>query len=185
MSAAELNAETLRQIPIFKNMNDSERRQLADIATVKEFAQGEIILRQGKSSQNMWVLLEGECEVIKEPESAQTGIKPFRLALLEVYSNFGEMSFFHPAPHSATVRALTKVRVLRIERADFEELVREGCSAAYRLGCNSLDTLAERLRRMDEWVATLLRDGKPSASAEAQVPEWSKFRDKLFTAWNL
>lgn len=80
MSAAEISDETLRKIPIFKNMHDSERRQLAEIATVKEFAQGDIILRQGKSSQNLWILLEGECEVIKEPEASQSGVKPVRLA---------------------------------------------------------------------------------------------------------
>ncbi|MGE0608704.1 MAG: cyclic nucleotide-binding domain-containing protein, partial [Pirellulales bacterium] len=139
MSAAEISESAFKQVPIFKNMNDTERRQLLAIAKVQEFSQGEVILRQGKSSQNMWVLIEGECEVIKEPETSHTGEQPVRLALLEPHNNFGEMSFFHPAPHSATVRALTNVRVLRIEREDFEELVQEGCSAAYRLGCYALD----------------------------------------------
>ena len=40
---------------------------------------------------------------------------------------------------------------------------------------------ADRLRQMDQWVAQLLKEnGKTPDKAE-----WSNFRDKLFTGWNL
>ena len=191
MSGEFISAEMLRKIPIFGRMNDTERRQLAEIGETVSYAPGDVILRQGGSSQNLWVVLVGNCEVVKDPDANQTRAKEVRLAMLEPYSNFGEMSFFHPAPHSASVRAQSAVKLLRIERADYEELVEEGASAAYKLSCNAIDSLAERLRRMDEWVAELLLAAAPGAEAASdgvvseRVPEWSRFRDKLFTGWNL
>ena len=41
-------------------------------------------------------------------------------------------------------------------------------------------SLADRLRRMDEWVAELAAHNPPGE----RVPEWSAFRDKLFNDWN-
>ena len=182
-----LDSKTLRQIPIFGNMNDSERRQLAEISSTIPFKAGDIVLHQGQSRQNLWIVLTGQCEVYTEADAASTAREPIRLALLEPYSNFGEMSFFHAAPHSASVRATTEVTLLRIERADYQELVLEGASAAYKLACNAIDSLADRLRRMDDWVADLVRHGRQmeAAPVDGRVPEWSHFRDKLFTGWNL
>jgi CRP-like cAMP-binding protein len=191
MSGEFIGADVLRKIPIFGRMNDTERRQLAEIGATVAYAPGDVILRQGGSSQNLWVVLDGNCEVVKDPDAHQPRAKEVRLAVLEPFSNFGEMSFFHPAPHSASVRALSAVKLLRIERADYEELVEEGASAAYKLSCNAIDSLAERLRRMDEWVAELLPAAAHGAEAASdgvvseRVPEWSRFRDKLFTGWNL
>lgn len=191
MSGEFIGSDVLRKIPIFGRMNDTERRQLAEIGGTVSYAPGDVILRQGGNSQNLWVLLDGACEVVKDPDANQPRAKEVRLAVLGPFSNFGEMSFFHPAPHSASVRAQSTVKLLRIERADYEELVEEGASAAYKLSCNAIDSLAERLRRMDEWVAELLLANSPEAEPATdgvvaeRVPEWSRFRDKLFTGWNL
>jgi hypothetical protein len=41
--------------------------------------------------------------------------------------------------------------------------------------------MAERLRRMDDWVADLATN----PTAAANVPEWSRFRNKMFNGWSL
>ena len=175
------SVKLLQKIPIFRNLNETECRQLADIATPQEFTPGEVILRQGKSSQNLWVVVEGKCEVVKYKDAAAAPRDALVLAVLEPYSHFGEMSFFHPAPHSASVRAQSAVKLLVIARADYDELIEEGVWAAYKLAYNVLEGLADRLRRMDQWVAELASHNPP----DHKVPEWSAFRDKLFTGWNL
>ena len=184
MKSDRPSAETLRNVPIFKRMNDSEIIQLAEIASVYQAPAGETVVHEGKKSQRLWIVLEGECEVFKEADG-QSG-EPIVLAVLEPYSNFGEMSFFHPAPHSASVRAKTPLTLLKIDRVDYDELVEDGASAAAKLACNALESLSERLRRMDEWVADLLRHvPEPGQIDGLRTPEWSAFRNKLFTGWNL
>ena len=60
-------------------------------------------------------------------------------------------------------------------------MIQEGIWAAFKLAYNVVQQLAERLRRMDEWVAELANN----PSAAANVPEWSRFRNKLFNGWTL
>jgi CRP/FNR family transcriptional regulator, cyclic AMP receptor protein len=193
VNRADLTDELLRRVPILQRMHDSERRQLAELGTLVEFRAGDLVIEQGRSRQSLWILLDGRCEVFREPEKGQPGGR-VRLATLEPYSTFGEMSFFHPADHSASVRAETPCTVLRIERGDFNELVEEGASAASKLACNAIEVLAGRLRRMDQWIATLHResddasgpDGARAAQAAARkANDWAEFRDRLLSGWNL
>jgi len=173
--------EILLRVPIFRGFNETECRQMADVAHVESYVPGEIILKQGDTGQNLWVMLEGKCEVVRFTDDSHAKQHPLVLALLEPFSHFGEMSFFHPAPHSASVRAQGAVKVLRIARVDYDDMIHEGIGAAYKLAYNSVESLADRLRRMDQWVAELASH-EPS---QEQVPEWTRFRNTLFSGWNL
>ena len=120
-----------------------------------------MVVRQGEDSHTLWVVLEGKCEVVKHLDALARTIRwcwPF----LEPYSHFGEMSFFSPAPHSASVRAQTAVTVLAIDRRDYDDLIRQGIWAAYKLAYNTGRSLSDRLRRMDEWVAELAATIRPA-----------------------
>ena len=77
-----------------------------------------------------------------------------------------------------------------IERGDYDDLIRDGAWGAYKLAFNAVEILAERLRRMDDWVAELTRAQPVASPAAAPVgdnhtSEWSDFRERLFASWNL
>ncbi|HEV3005072.1 MAG TPA: cyclic nucleotide-binding domain-containing protein [Pirellulales bacterium] len=181
MTTAELSSEVLKKIPIFAGLSEGEARQLAAIADELEFAPGEVVLEQGAQSQQLWILLAGTCEVCHQRPNGKTPSKPVVLATLEPYSNFGEMSFFRPAPHSASVRAQTAVKLLAIERARYDALACHESLPACKLAINTVASLAERLRRMDDWVDELLSKG----AAPEKIPEWSRLRATLFDGWKL
>ncbi len=174
MSVGLLNSEVLADLPIFNGLNETDLNQLAEIASIVTFEPGTFVLREGASSQDLFVVIEGQCRVIKQT-AADSG-EPTLLAELGPRDHFGEMSFFHAAPHSASVEATTHVELLAIERSRYDELIEEGAPAAYKLALGCVDVLADRLRRMDEWVLDLLCDEKVDDS----INEWSSFRDKLF-----
>ena len=176
--------DQLAQMPIFSGLDDEQRRQIVEIASTEEFAPGATVLRQGDSSQNLWIVVEGQCEVTRDGSAGDGSIV---LAELGPFSQFGEMLFFHAAPHSASVKAKSAVTLLRVEKQRFDQLVEEQCWAAYMLAENIIHQLAERLRRMDQWVAELLAEEAPQAAAPAQrvVAEWHSFREKLFDEWTL
>ena len=183
--------DIFEKVPLFHGLNETECRQVAEIAQLKEFAPGDSIIRQGQRSQDLWVLIEGKCEVIKLTKGNTPDGEAIVLAVLEPYSHFGEMSFFHAAPHSASVRAGTAVKLLKIVRGDYEELIQEGCRAAYKVAYNTVQCLAERLRKMDEWVAELTAKASANGAplhipeSKAIVQEWSDFREKMLTNWNM
>lgn len=180
MKADLISTAVFKKIPIFRGYSSAEWERLLEIAEVGEFEPGEVILTQGEQSQRLWVLLEGSCEVYHSL-AGQNSVEPTTLATLEPFANFGEMSFFHPAPHSASVRAKTAVKLLLIPRAKYDELCKENASAACKLAMNTVESLAERLRRMDDWVDELVHRGE----GNQRIPEWNRLRATLFDGWKL
>ena len=181
MTAAAVTFDIVQRVPMFRGLSEEEARHVAKIVGVGEYGPHETVIEQGDQSQRLWVLLEGKCEVWHALNGQQPKAEPIMLATLEPYNNFGEMSFFHPAPHSASVRAQTQVKLLYIERAKYDQMLAEDPACCSKLAMNTVASLADRLRRMDEWVDELL-----SKSAVSQrVPEWNRLRATLFDGWTL
>ena len=164
----------LLRCPIFQGMSPDEFKEVLILLQEKSFAEGENILEEGKSVQNLWIVSQGRCEVVKATEGRE-----HRLSTLEPLSVFGEMSFFNPAPHSASVRTLTDVDVYYLSRDQYDLLLHTGSSAAQKIVFNTARVLADRLRRMDEWIRECVQKNvQPS-----QRVEWLEFRAKLYTNW--
>lgn len=181
MRALGVDVGVLQKLPIFEGLSAAECAQIAEIAELVEFRPGQSIIEQGSESQLLWIVLEGACEVLMRFDGGGANHEPTLLAELGPRSNFGEMSFFHRAPHSASIRAKTAVKLLRIERAKFDELIPREGNAACKVALNTIESLAERLRRMGQWVAELTLE-KPSLRRE---PEWNQLRAKVFDGWKL
>jgi signal-transduction protein with cAMP-binding, CBS, and nucleotidyltransferase domain len=84
----------------------------------KTYAPGEIIFRRGDSADRLYVINEGEVEVIQGGEGENETI----LARLGTGEYFGEMALLSNAPRNATIRAATDLEVLTIHRDDFTSL---------------------------------------------------------------
>ena len=193
MIQAVIDAGVLQQIPIFRNLTRNECDQIFSVASIVEVAQGQIVLQQGHRSQNLWIILEGQCEVFRvngqsKPENIPKNsiVEKIVLAQLGPHNHFGEMSFFQSAPHSASVCALETGKLLCIKRADFDALIDRGDLAPYKLAFNVIDSLADRLRKMDQWVSRLVEhDNQDAVTPARQTSEWQIFRTKILTEWNL
>ena len=99
-----------------------------------------------------------------------------QLAVLEPGNVFGEMSFLHPAPHCATVRALTHVEAARLSPAAFERLRGEFPQLAAGIVTGLVQLISDRLRRMNDRVCAV---GDPGPQ-EPHSHEWHDFRARLF-----
>lgn len=173
--AEQVSDAILSKCPLFRGMTLAEREELAGLLDVCQYAPGDAILTEGDSIQRMWILLSGQCRVTKKNPSGGEQ----QLSLLEPFGVFGEMSFFQPAPHSASVKAVTAVETLCLSRARYDMLLRVGSFAAYKLAFNTMSVLIERLRKMDDWVAGVMRENNNSQHIE----EWRDFHSKLYTGW--
>jgi CRP/FNR family transcriptional regulator/CRP/FNR family cyclic AMP-dependent transcriptional regulator len=161
--------------PLFVDMTLDERQQVLVLLEHEHYTAGETVLREGLSTQNLWIVTHGQCEVIK---ARKDGTEK-QLAVLDAGAVFGEMSFFHSAPHSATVRTLTTVDVMRLSREQFDSLCETGASAALKIAMSTAGVIAERLRCMDDWTRDLIQQ----VTVSGQKEEWQEFRAKLYTDW--
>ena len=100
--------------------------------------------------------------------------------ILEPGGVFGEISFFDAAPHSASVRAMSEVEVMRLTREKYDLLCEIGMGAACKIAVSTIGVVAERLRRMDAWVRDLVE--QPEVAVHHKE-EWKEFRAKLYADW--
>ncbi len=171
----EYTAEDFMNCPLFMNMTRQELQKVVNLMSIEEYAAGETIITEGTAHAVIWIIISGRCKVTKQARDGSTR----DLAVLDRMRTFGEMSFFHPAPHSATVTAETDVTVARLDRARFHSLVDFGSDAALKIAYNTIGVVSERLRAMDEYVGRIIKSGETSRSGQ----EWGEFRAKLYSEW--
>ena len=112
----------------------------------KNFQDGETILRQGEYGDCMYVIQEGQVEIIRELDDNRV-----RLAVRQRGEFFGEMAIFEHEVRSATVRALGNARVLTIDKKNFLRRIHEDPSLAYRM----VQTMSRRIRELSVEVTQL------------------------------
>ena len=161
--------------PLFHGMTPAEREEIVSLLEPQSFHPEATILSEGPTLQCLWILMRGTVRVIKELSNGHIQ----ELTRLEPLSVFGEMSFFAPAPHSASVQAVSEVEVSRLSREKYDMLLRIGSLAAYKLAYNTVGVLSERLRHMDELAANL-GDGMPKTVHREELRE---FHSKLYSGW--
>jgi CRP/FNR family cyclic AMP-dependent transcriptional regulator len=114
----------------------------------KVFADGEYIIRQGEVADCMYVIQEGEVEVLAGEDGQEV-----RLAVRGPGEFIGEMAVFERQVRSADVRAKGSARVLTVDKKNFLRRVHEDPSLAFRL----VESMSGRIRELSEEVARLKR----------------------------
>ena len=101
---------------------------------------GEAIFREGDTGSVMYIIESGSVDIVR----AERGKEP--LSTLEAGDFFGEMAVLEDQPRFATAIARGECRLLQIERAQFDDVLRENVEIAVRI----MRKLTARLRRSDQ-----------------------------------
>ena len=112
----------------------------------REYKGGDVIVHQGEMGDCMYVIQEGEVEVVRVDNGSI-----IRLAVLGRGDFFGEMSVFEKEVRSATVRALDKVRVITVDKKTFMRRIQEDPTLAFRI----FQTMASRIKQLNEELVSL------------------------------
>jgi len=106
----------------------------------KMYKDGDVISRQGDAGGCMYVIQDGEVEVIRSHNGSTV-----RLAVLGQEEFFGEISLFGKEKRSATVRALGDARILTVDKKIFLRRIQEDITLAFRV----IQTMATRVNNMN------------------------------------
>lgn len=86
-----------------------------------EVEPGQVIVKQDDEGDYFYVIVSGRCMVLRE----QANQKAVRLAELEAGSCFGEEALISDARRNATVTALTRCSLMRLNKDDFRKLLND------------------------------------------------------------
>ncbi len=113
-------ATALAAVPLLAHVPPPVLQELANVATRERYAAGAEVSGDDDAPGRLLVVLEGELEFVREgPGSAAS---PERFGPGDFV---GELSLVREQPLPARLRALTPVRLLAVERADFLALARD------------------------------------------------------------
>jgi CRP-like cAMP-binding protein len=113
----------------------------------RTYRNGEIIVHQGEAGDCMYVIQEGEVEVIQ-----RHGDTDVELGTMGAGDFFGEMALFQNATRAASVRARGDVRVMTIDKKTLLRRVKEDPLLAYNL----VQTMSNRIRELHVKLADAL-----------------------------
>ena len=111
------------------------------------FAAGDTIFTQGDLGTDMFIIQEGEVNIVKHI-AGESHI----LSTLEKGDFFGEMAVLESVPRTADTVALTDVRVVVINGARFDEMLRKNPEVAVRI----IRKYSKRLREANALLERLV-----------------------------
>jgi len=110
----------LLRSPLYSNLPVTNIQRLMSSMEAIAFNRGDVIVRQGDFGDYFYFLSKGQARVVRQ---AREGEPPVLLAELNAGVSFGEEALVAGLPRNATVSMVTEGRVMRLCKADFEELV--------------------------------------------------------------
>lgn len=138
----------LRSLPLYGGLADDDIDTFTRTAQHRSIAPSEYIYREGDHAEDLFLVEDGELEVLK-------GERCVQLTTLVRGDYFGEMSFIDMQPRSATVRATRPGVLWRWPYVQLHALYRSQPKAYTLLVMNIARQLSRRLRRADEALCRL------------------------------
>ena len=102
-----------KRVPLLAAADEQQLRETFLSARVREYSNGEIIIRQNDYTNDFLIIADGRVELWKKPEKSNTEVK---IVELTAGNFFGEMSLISGRRRTATARAIGPTRIIEIPR---------------------------------------------------------------------
>jgi CRP/FNR family transcriptional regulator, cyclic AMP receptor protein len=108
-----LDVSLLKTIPLFAEVPDEQLRKIAPFAETDEFADGQVVVKEGGYSNHFFAIEEGTAKVERDGE---------QIGELGPGDVFGEQGLLEKQERSATVTATSRLRVIKIEHWELSRM---------------------------------------------------------------
>jgi CRP/FNR family transcriptional regulator len=138
---------TLRRVPLFNELSESELTFLAHRLSVAQYKGGEIVFSEGERGGDLLIVMQGSVRVVKIAASGRQQL----LTVERFGSSLGEVSVFDGGGYSTTAIAVEPCALLRLKGNEFRSL----CLAHPEVAVKVIRVLGHRLRQMRQLVEDL------------------------------
>jgi sigma-B regulation protein RsbU (phosphoserine phosphatase) len=178
-----MNENILSKVPLFSSLPDEELQRLVQSMALVKIPSSTVLIREGESGDSFYVLVSGEVEIVKALETVNEKV----IATRGPGDFLGEISLLNrDLARTASVKAVTDLQLLELNRADFEALLHRYPLIAYEM----VRVLGLRLNSaQDVAMADLIAKNRELAHAyeelkasQAQIIEKEKLEHELHMA---
>lgn len=124
--------DLIKSVPLFASASKQELAEIASIADEIDLPEGKVLIEEGDTGREFFVLVEGTAEV-------ERGGK--KVASIGAGDFFGEIALIAKTPRNATITTTSPARALVITDRAFRQLL----DSSPRIAVGVLTALAERL----------------------------------------
>ncbi len=150
------DARILELVDIFQDLKPKQLEMVYNICKERIYSQGTFIVEENTPSKEMYVILEGDVEVIVDPnkfERGKEGRDFQRIALLQKGQSFGEVALVDQGLRSASVRCNSDTcRVFVIDRKDFMAIIKKDVELGFIVMSNLAADLCLKIRQTSFFV---------------------------------
>ena len=121
-----LYGDFLKKVPLFHNVgaNDSLHKEkfidtLCQSLKAVDYQKGDVVITEGEAGNDFFIIESGQAECTRRVGDNDVPVCP----TLTSGSFFGELALLKDEPRAATVRALTELAVVKIDRATFKRMI--------------------------------------------------------------
>jgi CRP-like cAMP-binding protein len=136
--------DTLAKVELFADLDQSDLARLAKATVVRNYKQGDVIVREGEAGVAFYVISKGSVEVVKGLAAANEQV----VGSQREGGFFGEMALFDNHLRSASVRAASDCECLVLTKWDFNAEMSQNSSIAVAM----MAVLARRIRALNDAI---------------------------------
>jgi len=133
----------IREIELFKDLDDEERNLVAGVAVETGFDAGALIFEENSPRKRLFIIYKGEIELFKK--TAFGGEK--RLSIFSKYDFLGEGALMDDYPHSTSARAMINSTIFSFSRDDFQNICRQKPSIGIKMLSRVARVISRRMRQ--------------------------------------
>ena len=142
-----IDASALAELSLFRGLPPERLKRLTEVLRKKTVPAGTNMITAEQPGEVVYVILEGTVKILIEQVDGREVI----LAFLGAGDTVGEMSLVDSAGRSANVMTMEKCTLLWMDRAAFQDLLKNSNEFAQNL----VKLLASRLRMANEQIQSL------------------------------
>ncbi len=158
----------------FPGIKPDEVQEIIMNSRIMTYPADTVVCREDAVETTFYMILEGDFEVTKLINKTDARL----LKTLTAGDFFGEMALIHNAPRAATVRSLTNVVVLELDKEGFDRVLKRSPSVSMAM----VGEISSRLRQNDQLALEDLRlRASELASAYQKLAEQDLARQEFLS----
>lgn len=134
---------------IMAGLDEEDRQLLGDYGEFLPVHPDQLLIKEGGDQDSLYFVISGTLHVHTDTKDKRTLV-----ARVAAGETLGEVNLFDPSTASASVTAREFSQVWKANRADLEAFMSAYPAAAARLLSGIMSEMSQRLRRMNEKLAT-------------------------------